>query len=471
MHTLRGRLLFGTTVGTGCVLAGAAVALYVMVESSLLTQFDETLEAKARSLASAVEQDGGALELEFNATSLPEFGQSDASEYFQIWSADGQVVARSPSLGDNDLLRIAPEVDTTTVKHVALPDGRAGRCIGFSFVPRQERLWYELGLQAPIEATVVVARGTAKIQATIARLKWVLVVGCGGAILVAVVVLLGCVTAGLAPLRTIAAEIGAIGETSLSSRLDPDKAPGELVPVVSRLNELLQRLDRAFSHEKAITADMAHELRTPLAGLRTTLEVSLSKNRTDVAYREAMTKLLAGCVQMQRMIETLLELARADAGQLDVTLESVDLVDALRVCWCSFEKQAQDRRLTLTWDVPQACEVATDPTKLQLILNNLLDNAVTYADEGGSISVSVEPDVHVVRFRIANTGNHLPASDTQHVFERFWRGDTARASSNGLRRCGLGLPLCQRLVLLLGGTIEASTNDDGSFTVSFTLPR
>ncbi|MCK4659207.1 MAG: sensor histidine kinase N-terminal domain-containing protein [Phycisphaerae bacterium] len=471
MRTLRGRLLIGTALGTGLVLSASALVLYMIVRAALWAEFDEALGSKARSLATLVEQERNEIDLEFGEHSLPEFKPSERAEYYQVWASGGHVLARSSSLGDRDLDQLHGRLDEPAYKTTPLPDGRPGRSVGITFAPRQEKdnaSWQTP--HEPIEVTLVIGRGTFETDQALGRLRLLLVCGCAGAILVSVVVLSWLVRRGLKPLGYVAAEIAAIGEADLSSRLEPGDAPGELAPIITRLNDLLARLESAFAREKAITADVSHELRTPLAGLRSTLEVSLSKERAATSYREAIAKSLAICRQMQQMVENLLELARADAGQLEVASDAVDLVALLKDCWMPFAHRAAERRLEVTWQLPESCPVTTDHTKVCLILSNIFDNATTYVDTGGQVTIALHSEHSRSNLRVANTGSRVAELDASRVFDRFWRGDAARTAKGNSRRYGLGLPLCQKLVTLLGGSISVLTTSGGTFVVSVALP-
>ena len=484
MHTLRARLLVGTALGTGLVLSASALALYMVVRAALLTEFDEALGSKARSLAALVEQEGDVLEMEFDEINLPEFAPSDLAEYYQLWSASGRVLARSASLSGHDLELTSKSADSPTYRLVNLPDGRSGRLVEMTFVPRQEvededddndhghhDEFRQNDSGERLVVTLAIARGTAPIDRTLGRLRLFLVCGCAGAMLASVAVLSWFVRRGLKPLGRVATEIAAIGEANLSRRLEPGDAPGELAPIITRLNGLLVRLETAFAHEKAFTADVAHELRTPLAGLRSTLEVSLSKERDAGSYQEAMTKSLAICQRMQQMVENLLELARADAGQLEVASETVDLVTLLKDCWAQFAGRAAERQLEVTWRVPTSCPVTTDRTRVCLVFNNIFDNATTYADAGGKVEIALQCDNDRVDLRVMNTGSNVAEADVSHVFDRFWRGDVARTAEHKERHYGLGLPLCQKLITLLGGSVSVSTRSGGPFALVMTLPR
>jgi len=472
VKTLRARLLLGTALGTGFVLTASALVLYMIVRAALWAEFDEALGSKARSLATLVEQERDEIDLEFGEHSLPEFKPSGHAEYYQVWTSGGHVLARSSSLGDRDLDPLHGRPDKPAYKTTPLPDGRPGRTVGITFAPRREEdnaSWQTP--QEPIEVTLVIGRGTFETDQALGRLRLLLVCGCAGAILASVAVLSWLVRRGLKPLGYVAAEIAAIGEASLSSRLEPGDAPGELAPIITRLNALLNRLESAFAREKAITADVAHELRTPLAGLRATLEVSLSKERGATSYREAMAKSLAICKQMQRMAENLLELARADAGQLEVTSDAVDLVALLTDCWTQFADRATERQLEVAWHLPESCHITTDRTKACLVLNNIFDNATTYANTGGHVTIAVHSENNRVNVRVANSGSCIAEAEVGRVFDRFWRGDAARAAKGNGRRYGLGLALCRKLVTFLGGSISASVDSDGTFVILMVFGR
>ena len=472
MRTLRGRLLLGTAVGTGLVLSASALALYMVVRAALWAEFDEALISKARSLSALVEQDRSEIETDIDEADLPEFRPSDRAEYYELRPSDGRVMARSSSLGEEDLPRLGGRTTEPLCRNMVLPDGRPGRIVAFTFIPRQEgNLREGQPDMGPQTLTLSVARDTLETDRTLDRLAALLVFGCLGAIVVAVGVLAWFVRRGLGPLEEVATQIAAIGESDLSTRLDACGAPGELAPFIARLNDLLARLETAFAREKAFTADVAHELRTPLAGLRSTFEVSLSRERPADSYREALAKSLAICEQMQRMVENLLELARADAGQLEVARENVDLVALLKDCWGEFAYRAAERDLRVTFQLPESCRLTTDRTRFRLVLSNVFDNAVTYTDAGGELTIALHVDDGQVRARVANTGSYVAEADTDRVFDRFWRGDTARTSDADGRRYGLGLPLCQKLITLLGGSISVSTATGGTFAVTASLPR
>ncbi|MBN1489729.1 MAG: HAMP domain-containing protein [Phycisphaerae bacterium] len=462
MRTLRSRLLLGTAIGTATVLLVAGIALFALFRSALWQEFDESLATKARSLAAMMELDGDALDLEFDEANLPEFRPSATAEYFEVWLNDAEAYACSPSLAGGDLPRITGSIEAPGFQTLSLPDGRRGRLAGISFMPRREGRDTEA---ARPTVTFVLARETASIDHTLAQLRWILA-GVGvAAVLVSVGVLAWLVQRGLHPVRRLAGEISEIGVADLSARLNGTDVPGELSPVVDRLNDLLQRLESAFQRERRFSADVAHELRTPLAGVRSILEVALSKPREGATYQQAMAECLTINRHMHQMMENLLHLARADADQLTLASETVDLPALLRECWTPLEQRASEKGLTVSWRLQEPCTLRSDVDKLRLVLQNLLDNAVAYANRGGQIAIESVSANGETTLTISNTGSTLSPADLNHVFDRFWRGDAARKATG--QHCGLGLALCRTVTTLLGGSIRISTAPPDRFIVTF----
>jgi signal transduction histidine kinase len=172
--------------------------------------------------------------------------------------------------------------------------------------------------------------------------------------------------------------------------------------------------------------------------------------------------------RMQTMVGNLLLLARADAGQLPVERQRVNLASLMKESWLIFEHRADVRQLQVHWDVSDPCDAITDPDKLRIVIQNLFDNAVSYAGEGGNIRVVATARNEELLVEIANTGCHVGDEDVPHLFERFWRGDQERSETQV--HCGLGLSLSQRLMALLGGCITIEAQHGSEFIVRLTFP-
>lgn len=467
MNSLRARLLLGTTLGTTAVLLVSGVALYALLSRTLWREFDDSLAARARALTALAEQDGDRLDFELTEFSLPEFEPSDHAEYYQVWLPGGAVLCRSPSLLENELPRLYGAFETPAFRTVTLPDGRAGRIVGMTFTPRQESYGDDT---PPLAVTLVFGRGIAGLQTALASVRNTLIGVCLVAVLLSAAVLATVVRGGLKPIENLGGQIARVGENDLSARINAAGVPGEMSPVVDRLNELLARLEAAFERERRFTGDVAHELRTPLAGLRSKLELALSRERSAETYRETMNDCLDINHQMQRMVENLLHLARADAGQLEIRRESVDLSAIVGECWKSLETRTAARGLSVDLQLDEHTTIETDREKLRLVIQNVLDNAVSYSTEHSQVNISTAVENDALTLTVANpTTDQLP-TNVARVFDRFWRNDSSQHGGQKTH-CGLGLPLCKSVIEQLGGSINALVGANGIFTLTLRIPR
>ena len=439
--SIRARLTVALIGVVGCVLVALAIALYVAERDAAWQQHDAGLVERATALAAIGEReddgprDGGGYELELPA--LP-------GAFAQAWRPDGQVLARSPGLTGDLPAR-------TGAFDLRLPDGRPGRAFGLRFAPRDELH------RPPTELTLVLAEGIESVEAAgrVVRTRFLVL----GLVALAVV---GALTAWtlareLRPLRTLTAALARIDDRHLAIRLPVDDQPAELAAPVRTLNDLLERLAASFAHEREFTANVSHELRTPLAGLRTLLEVSARAPRPD-----DLAAALAIVVQLCQLVENLLMLARVDAGQLEILRGRVAVRALVEDCWRPYAAAAAERGLALRNLVPDDAIAITDRDKLRLVIANLLSNAVEYTAAGGWIELSTGDGAVL---DVIDSGPPIPADQLDRIFDRMWRGDTARSAAGA--HCGIGLALARALAGCLDLALTADTRDDG--TVRFRL--
>ena len=476
--SLQSRLLLGTAVATTAVFIAAGGALYVMVGAELRSDLDNSLRTQVQTIAGMFERSANG-DLDLGLDQWPTQRRTQARSYFEVWSAKGTILARSASLGRATILHSPGKFPTPTTLSVTLPGDVDALAVAWTVTPPTDSgEAAEKGKSGEVKSrgassasgpvTLVIAHGLERIDDTLANLGlWLLVIWLL-AIGVEVIVLAWVVRRGLRPAKVLANKVASIDGTDLSQRIDLADAPRELTPIVDRLNDLLERVETAFTHEKAFLGHVAHELRTPLAGLRSTLEVALSKQRQAAAYRRDMEQSLDISRDMQAMVDNLLAMARLDAGQSEAQPNAVGVGDLLEECWQLYAEPAAGKRLHIDWQVDATAAAWIDSHRLRIVLRNLIDNAVSYAGEQGRIRLLVSKQGKHVRVEIANDGCHLAAHDAEQVFERFWRGDPARRGGGG--HCGLGLSLCRQIVEQSGGTIVAKCESGGLFQVICHLP-
>jgi heavy metal sensor kinase len=302
-------------------------------------------------------------------------------------------------------------------------------------------------------AGLVIAR---PIDEMLARLASVALLLIGGvAALVAVGGLLTWRLAGLAlaPVRAMSATAREISEHDLHRRLKNDLPPDdEFGELAITFNAMLARLENAFDALQRFTADAAHELRAPLAVMRSRAEVTLRQPRTAEEYRESHQALLQEIKRLSRIADQLLLLARVDAGALDGSFHSVDLPDLLEETVDRWRSIASERGVSLQTEIPPAGNVEADQALLSRLFDNLLDNAIRYTPSQGEVRVQASRENGTWRIAVSDSGPGMGPVVREHIFERFYRGDSARGRTSG--GAGLGLSLSQAIAKMHGGAIH-----------------
>ncbi len=466
MRSLRTRLVIRTALLLASTLSIAALAIYLLMRASLISEFDAALLVEARSLSSHVEESDQKVSFEFEVSQLPDYARKDHPHYFQIWTDEGQVKARSQSLGHQNLVQPRELTDFPVYSVATLPNELAGRRIAFQFTPRIEQTGTS-HKQSGETLSIVVAHDTTQLDSMLATLAGLLVLVTATTVVGSAIILSHIIGKGLQPLNSLASSIERVGVADLTERVQVDNAPRELIPVVQRLNDLLKRLDDTLAREKSFTADVAHELRTPLAGLHTALEVCAGQQREPKEYERVIKQCLRVTSGMHSMVDQLLVLARADAHQLPVEFESVEIASLVQECWSPFEAASKDKMLNVQWIGDQSEVAHLDREKTKVVLKNLFQNAVAYTEKYGWVRTNIAIHGSQITITVANSGCNLRQFDVDHLFDRFWRGDQARSAA-GIH-CGLGLSLCQKVMEVLGGSLSAQVAD-GVFSIQATLP-
>ena len=267
----------------------------------------------------------------------------------------------------------------------------------------------------------------------------------------------------------MAAQTRRITEKNLDMRLDIGSAAEELRGLAESFNELLGRLDRSFETMRRFVADASHELRTPLAVIRGEADVALSQERSPAEYREALAIILDESRRLSRLVDDLLNLARADAGHVKLQVRDFYFSDLLAECCRSLGTLAGARQIELTFQCAGDVPFHGDEELLRRLVINLLDNAIRYTQPGGKVHAAVDAEPSGVRLRVSDTGIGIAPEAAPHVFERFYRSDKSRTRNGG--GFGLGLSIVKWIAESHHGTIQLASRPSAGTTFTVTLPR
>jgi len=277
---------------------------------------------------------------------------------------------------------------------------------------------------------------------------WIVIAGS-----IAIMTLMGwiAVRQGHAPLRDIVTQIRRISANELNTRLSPETVPRELTDLAVSFNEMLSRVDQAFHRLSDFNADIAHELRTPIANLMTQTQVALSRERTIDKYREILYSNMEEYERMAQMVGDMLFLAQAENSPRKINSADLDLAREVHMLFDYYEGWAEERDVTLVLE--GAATVSGDRLMLQRALGNLLSNAIRHTATGETVRVGLGTSIDgTVSIVVENTGAEIPAEAIPKLFERFYRVDPSRQrDGNG---AGLGLAIVKSIVDAHGGNID-----------------
>lgn len=456
MRSIRSYLLRRLLGGGSLVLLGAGIAVSVVVTRSLEAQFDRNLADRVQGFASILFQVRDEIEFEFSQELMPEYDRAENPAYFELWLEGGPPFERSETLGEQDLA--APEPLTAEPMHwtAPLPDGREGRYVGQ--ILEIHHVYPEEGPDRPIAARirVVIARGVEDLLVAERTVLFQCAAAC--LVLIATLGILSriAVDRGLEPARRLAAVVDALDVQHLPKSLELGELPSELRPLGDKTDALVRRVDAALQRERRTTADVAHELRTPISEILTASEVALRNERDVSGAQRALATIRDVAWRMGRSVSTLLKLARLEMGAERFEQEPVDLGKIVREVLRSFAGPERDSSSRVANFVATGTLVLGDPEVVPIIVSNLLSNALYYSPPGAVVECRIERTAERWRFVVQNEAFELAPDDLQSLAEPFWRKDRSNGDRN---RSGLGLALSSALAAKTGLELDFELED------------
>ncbi len=256
-----------------------------------------------------------------------------------------------------------------------------------------------------------------------------------------------------------------------NERLAVGNEHDELGKLARSFNDLLQRLDDAFTNQRRFMADASHELRTPIAIVRGESEVTLSKKtRTPEDYRESFAIVQAESKRMTVLVEDLFTLARADAGQVSLIKKDFYLDELLQECVRAVKSLAEKREISITLEAETEMPFHADEELLRRLFLNLLDNAIKFTPPKGLVKIHAGVEENFYSVTVSDTGNGISTDDQPHIFERFYRADKARSRDENESGAGLGLSIALWISEAHEGTLVLQKSDTSSSTFLVKLP-
>jgi two-component system heavy metal sensor histidine kinase CusS len=278
---------------------------------------------------------------------------------------------------------------------------------------------------------------------------------------------------GLLPLEEMTKAVERVRATRLHERIGavawPIALPKELDSLTRAFDEMLDRLEESFTRLSQFSADLAHELRTPVANLRGEAEVALTKARTAEEYREVIESSVEECGQLSQMIDSLLFLARADATDAPIEDARFDARAEVNAIFEFYEALAQEQEVTFSLDAEgENGAMRGDPALFRRALSNVISNALKCTPRGGTITVSIKAqNEETLKISVSDTGCGISPEHLEKVFDRFYRVDTSRNSQGS----GLGLAIVKSIMQLHGGSVAIESQPNEGTTVTLSFPK
>ena len=450
--SLQGRLLLGILATLAFTLAGGGVLVYRVVDTQLREEFDLALEEKLRFYSTTLSLRNGTPKWRMGEAEWQRVSDPANPEYVQFWFLpQGRFIYRTPGLKGTDLPRLPLSGMNSTFTDLTLFGTTSVRMVSSQVFPSQEADGELTSVQ------VALARDTASLTLALNEVKWFLIKTAVLTILILMLATRWIVRRGVRQVAGLAGQIEAMPLVDSDARFGLPGAPSELQPVVGRLNALMDRVGAAIEHERMFTSNAAHELRNPLAAIRSRVELALSRTRSVEEYEETLDGILESQNGMQRVVDHLLLLARLESGHQvhEFAEEPVSLSKLLRKAWRPVFDRAADRHLKISWQVTEPpVELILPAALVEIVLRNLFDNAVAYTPESGSILIAANFTDNTVRIVVSNTDPGLASTDLENTFDPFWRGDPNASGHRG--NAGIGLALVRRIMQTMQGTATAT---------------
>lgn len=382
------------------------------------------------------------------------------SYWVRVLDASGATVAESPRMRDLLPPPIFPSPPALPAK--ALAEVRDHRTAGklFALVAANE----DAGGQV---FTVQLAQDRSEDEEFTRNFGLLFVVVLVSGTIVSAVIAINVTKRGLRPLGAMTRSLGRVGPTHLNERVAPAGWPRELQPLALAFDAMLVRLEDSFTRLSQFSADLAHELRTPVANLRGEAEVALTRPRSPDEYREVIESSVTECERLSNIIDSLLFLARAESAREPVEPIALAGRAAVEKIAAYYSTISDERHVAIRCEGNG--EVYADPLLLARAVSNLVDNALHHTLDGGAIVISVSSTGDATQVTVRDNGSGIAMVDLPRVFDRFYRADFSRS----VQGTGLGLALVKSIMALHGGTaqIESESGRGTLVTLTFPTPR
>lgn len=457
-NSIQGRLFLSIITFTSLLFIAVGVFIYHEVNGIVIGAVDRTLHSKAQVITGLLHEEDNTIELELEEVVSGEYSIPRSGHYFRVMM-NGKLLAASPSLVKDsfDLDAGAPEPADEDGEDVYTSVGPAGEPIR---VLRHNLSAFGMTF------TVFVAESLSDSLDMISTFRRFLLLVIPSGIAIASLICLWIARQSLAPLARFSGRIETITHKNLGERIDAESETRELAGLAGSFNKMLDRLQKVFESEKRLIADASHELKTPVSVIKVQCDVVLQRERTPEEYIDAIQTIRTVSDTISMIVQDLLSLARLDSG---VFSQGFAVVSLNACIWRALEMTkhfAEKRHLQVIAALGDDVAIPGNGESLTEAFLNILENGVKYNREYGVLELTASGSGTHAVVSIRDTGGGMGKEETERIFDRFYRADTARNTDG----TGLGLSIAKTIIEAHGGAITLESEPGKGSTFTVTLP-
>ncbi|HLZ59411.1 MAG TPA: ATP-binding protein [Ktedonosporobacter sp.] len=472
------------TAVSACLMLIFGIALYTSLDQLLASSFDTTLQMRAQQIAEGVSVRQGKVIVSGIVDELPELNATaaivDPSPH-NTGTSNGDPEEHTPRIKGiyvrvldthHKIIYFTSSFSALTLPPESISNPLSGQPWRGTLLTdgRQPiRIYSTMLVDAKqIVGVVQVGIPLTGLHATMGQIGFAIILFTPFILLLSAFVSYWLAGRAFKPISRLTRMARAIGAKNLHQRVTVPLARDEVHELAVIFNQMIERLESAFVQQRRFVADASHELRTPVAVIRSMTEIALSQPSDNEDYVAVLQEVNAESERLGKLTSDLLALARADEGQIQLDYEPVRLDLLAADVVASLESLATERKITLSTARLDSATVCGDAARLIQVIMSLVDNALIYTNAGGQVTLSVEAYNPHVQLVIHDTGIGIAQKDIEHVFERFYRADPARSKAVG--GTGLGLAIVDWVVQAHKGTITVDSEIGKGSTFTVTLP-
>lgn len=453
-RSISSQLVILFTLAAALLLSCGLGVFYGMVVRQAFEEDNAVLADKVMAIRAEIQNPDGSRALQDQLTTLRP--GEHAVYWVRVFDPAGQVMAESPGMAEMLPRALFPEA---TPRNAGSPRPKDLHKEG-------KLLWLVATTETVADqlVTIQIAQDRSADEAFIKKFGALLGIVLALGILAAAVIAISVTRRGLRPLAEMTDSLQRTGPTQLHERLGVPRWPTELQPMAAAFDGMLDRLEDSFTRLSQFSADLAHELRTPVANILGEAEVSLTRERTPDEYRQVIESCVAECGRLSRIIDNLLFLARAESADHQIQATSFDGRQAVEKIASYYETAAEERHIAITCQGQG--QIKAEPLLFGRAVSNLVENALRFAPDGGQIVIRLQAGADSSTVSVDDNGSGIPPEHLPRVFDRFYRVDSSRASAGS----GLGLALVKSICELHGGSASAASAQERGTTVTLIFP-